>query len=263
MTDYMKDIESRYYAYLYRTGDANLDTYREYLSTYLPFIQPNTDVLDLGCGAGDFLEIVSQKQCRATGVDNDSGMLKLARERGLTIIDADAIRYISTESYPESYDFIFADNFIEHLPPNVLIEMLVGCFRVLRPSGRLLVGTPNPESLHVHRYEFWRDLTHVRLYNSAVVEFLFHDTGFTDITSDVNPLTSAMPLISKADINELQKRATNLRKSLVGYKALGNRKLREAADIMDTLVAELHQIQHVLFYLHPPREYYVTGIKPN
>ena len=110
MTDYMKDIESRYYAYLYRTGDANLDTYREYLSTYLPFIQPNTDVLDLGCGAGDFLEIVSQKQCRATGVDNDSGMLKLARERGLTIIDADAIRYISTEALPESYDFIFADN---------------------------------------------------------------------------------------------------------------------------------------------------------
>src|SRR5258708_39782607 len=126
MTDLMTGLESRYYTYLYTHGHADAEAYRQYLTTYLDYLKSDMDVLDLGCGSGDFLNLARAKHCQVTGVDSDLGMLGLARERGLNVIETDALRYTAEQAQPESYDFIFASNFIEHLSPTVLIELLTG-----------------------------------------------------------------------------------------------------------------------------------------
>jgi SAM-dependent methyltransferase len=266
MTDLIAGLESRYYAYLYANGHADADAYRQYLTTYLDYIKPGSDVLDIGCGSGDFLDLARAKQCRATGVDSDQGMLGIARERGLNVIEADVLQYVAEQAQADSYDFIFASNFIEHLTPNVLIEILAGCFRLLRPSGRLLVATPNPESLHVHLYEFWRDLTHVRLYNPSVIEFLFHDRGFVEVKWGLNAATGAKPVIHTQDMDLLKNRLEILQ--LAFQKKQKQMKLKELeSDLAETLtlmsemLQEIRQLQNVFFYIYPPREYYVTGIK--
>jgi O-antigen chain-terminating methyltransferase len=168
------------------------ETVREKLSAYVPFFEGLSPVLELGCGRGEFLELLHDAGIEARGVDNNREMLATSRERGLDVDEADLFSYL--RDLPEdSQGGIFAAQVIEHLPPKHLRAMLASCHRGLQKGGRLVIETVNPKSLTA-LLDFYRDLTHQKPLLPETLDFLLRACGFRKV--DI-VYSSAVPERSK------------------------------------------------------------------
>lgn len=154
---------------------------RERLTPYISYFEDLTSVLELGCGRGEFLELLRENDIDARGIDDNADMVAVCKERGLTVTEADILSYLQ-EQPSASLGGIFAAQVIEHLPPDHLREMFVSCHRALREGGRLVVETVNPRSLVALVESFYRDLSHQKPLHPDTVDFLLRACGFREVT---------------------------------------------------------------------------------
>lgn len=156
---------------------------REY-SSHLVFLKDRDRrelrIVDLGCGRGEWLEVLRDEGLPATGVDNNEAQAEAARQLGLDIEIDDAIVWLGAQK-DRSIDLLSAFHLVEHLEFPVLVNLLKEALRVLKPGGGLLIETPNPESLIVGAYKFWFDPTHVRPYPPELLSQLLETLTFQDI----------------------------------------------------------------------------------
>ncbi len=132
-------------------------------------------LLDLACGDGVFVEIAREAGFNARGIDLNSSMVRLARERDVPVEEADAIGHLSAQP-DESWDAITAFQFIEHLPPDAIMTLLREARRVLRPGGVIVLETLNPNTFMAMKW-FHFDLSHERLVFPQVLELLMETAG--------------------------------------------------------------------------------------
>lgn len=184
-------FEAEFYAYLRRLGQADEGWNREVLSHYVVYFARCKRVLDVGCGEGQFLELLRAEGVDAAGIDVDQGMVARCHQKGLDVTKADLFEYLP--QHQGEFDGIFCSNLIEHLSAQEAIRFTQLACGSLRAGGVFLVATPNPASLIVHLHEFWRDVTHVRLYAPHLLEFLLFQAGFREIVSGENPRTRWTP----------------------------------------------------------------------
>ncbi|MBI6941477.1 methyltransferase domain-containing protein [Pseudomonas putida] len=153
------------------------------LEVYLPFLAPlktlysNPAVLDVGCGRGEWLEILIREGYDASGVDLDEGMLEACRELGLPVRTDDALNAL--RQLPDaSLIAVSGFHIAEHIPFAVLEEMVGEAMRVLQPGGLLILETPNAENVVVGTNNFFVDPTHDRPIPSLLLSFLTEFKGF-------------------------------------------------------------------------------------
>ncbi len=149
---------------------------RRYQSRYVDVFAPASQVLDLGCGEGIFLDLLRTSGRHGIGVDTSAEELAAARARGLEVKESDAIAYL--EALDRQFDGIFCAHLIEHLPSESVVRLLRGAHRALRPGGCLVLITPDIRDLEVCTERFWLDLTHVRPYPEALLVSLCTALGF-------------------------------------------------------------------------------------
>ena len=153
------------------------------LSIYLPFIEPLRDlfphplVVDLGCGRGEWLEILGERGFEAQGVDVDDSMLAACRERGLAVHTRDACDFLK-ELPNDSQIVVSAFHVVEHIPFSDLETIVREALRVLKPGGFLIMETPNPENLVVGTSSFYLDPSHQRPIPPQLLAFLPEISGF-------------------------------------------------------------------------------------
>ncbi len=173
--DFYKAFEDRF--------RGSRESIKERLKVYLPLIEPLTQLspepvaLDLGCGRGEWLELLEENGFGAVGVDQDPQMLQSARDRGLRVYQDDAIDYLKT-SPEDAAVLISGFHIAEHLPFEVLMELVTQSLRVLRPGGLLILETPNPENIAVGSNTFYTDPTHERPLPPSLLSFLPEYAGF-------------------------------------------------------------------------------------
>ena len=161
---------------------------------YLRYFTGASDVLDVGCGRGEFLELLRDAGITARGVDLSNDMVLRCREKDLDVLKADLLPYLA--ALPDaSLGGVFASQVIEHLPTPVLLAFVRLAYDKLRPDGILVVETLNPECLLVHYRWFWMDLTHVRLIHSETLKFLLVTTGFRDLEGQLIGPREPAPLL--------------------------------------------------------------------
>jgi FkbM family methyltransferase len=143
---------------------------------YLPIIGQRMPVLDIGCGRGEFLELLRSAGLEASGVDVDPVMVARSRSKGLDVVEGDGVAHL--EGLPDnSLGVVFAAQVIEHLPYERLLTLLRAAQAKLRPGGMLVLETVNPHSQFALRH-FWVDPTHKHpLYPEVVLTFC-RLTGF-------------------------------------------------------------------------------------
>ncbi|WP_081933867.1 bifunctional 2-polyprenyl-6-hydroxyphenol methylase/3-demethylubiquinol 3-O-methyltransferase UbiG [Massilia sp. 9096] len=156
---------------------------KDRLRVYLDFVSPLAalsqppSAVDLGCGRGEWLELLSEQGFAARGVDLDTGMLAACRERGLSVDTMDAISAL--KSLPEnSVAVVSAFHLVEHLPFAALQELVTEAMRVLQPGGLLIMETPNPENPMVGACRFYLDPSHVKPIPPLLLAFLAEYAGF-------------------------------------------------------------------------------------
>jgi SAM-dependent methyltransferase len=152
------------------------------LRVYLPFAQPVTallgkPVLDLGCGRGEWLEILREAGIPARGVDLDDAMLQASRERGLDVAKADALEALRAMG-DGSLSVVTAMHLVEHLPFEQVRALVAEAHRVLGPGGLLVLETPNPENIVVGTADFYLDPTHAHPLPPGLLAFVPEYQGF-------------------------------------------------------------------------------------
>ena len=148
------------------------------MQSYLPVFAGATDVLDIGCGRGEFLELLAGAGVRARGIDLNHEMAELCRARGLDVTEADAVGYLSTLE-DASLGGIFAAQVVEHLQPEYLLRFLELAFHKIRPGGRIVLETLNPACWVAFFESFIRDITHVWPLHPETLKYLVIASGFS------------------------------------------------------------------------------------
>ena len=168
---------------------------------YVEFFERQENVLEIGSGRGEFLELLAEAGIKARGVDLDLDMVLLCREKGLDVVEADAFAYL--QALPDdSLGGIFAAQVIEHLDVDQIVSLPKLCHRKLRRGGVLLLETLNPECLSVHYRWFWMDPTHTRLIHPETLKFLFESAGFTGARCRFQPPPSTSPSIPPLTLHD-------------------------------------------------------------
>ncbi|SFH08444.1 O-antigen chain-terminating methyltransferase [Pseudomonas syringae] len=151
---------------------------------YIPFLEPlkqiypESQALDLGCGRGEWLEILIQNGFQALGIDLDVGMLEACTALGLPVENMDALEKL--RSLPdESMTVISGFHIAEHIPFGDLKVLVAEALRVLKPAGLLILETPNSENLVVGTQTFYLDPTHTCPIPHLLLSFLTEYSRFS------------------------------------------------------------------------------------
>lgn len=153
---------------------------------YLPFIEPlqtlypDASALDLGCGRGEWLELLTESGFKASGVDLDDGMLAVCRERGLAVQTKDAVTGLQEQS-DASLAVVSGFHLAEHIPFEALQSLMSESLRALKPAGLLILETPNPENIVVGTANFYLDPTHRQPIPPLLLSFLAEYCGFARV----------------------------------------------------------------------------------
>jgi O-antigen chain-terminating methyltransferase len=145
-------------------------------SRYLQNFQGCQSVLDIGCGRGEFLEIMREANIPAVGIDLSRESVETCRLKGLEAEIADLFTYLAGLA-EESLDGIFCAQVVEHLPPERLPEMIRLCASRLSRHGVVVIETPNPECLAIFATHFYLDPTHTRPVPHPLLAYYLEEFG--------------------------------------------------------------------------------------
>ena len=166
---------------------------------------PGKPILDIGCGRGEWLELLREHHLEAYGVDLNSIMIERCKALGLETSRADAIGHLR-ELPDESRSAITAFHVIEHVPFEVFINFLDEALRVLVPGGVLLLETPNPETIRVGATTFYYDPTHRNPLPPLPTQFIVQHRGFVDVEIlRLHPVTEERLLGTGEDVDLLNR----------------------------------------------------------
>jgi O-antigen chain-terminating methyltransferase len=178
------------------------DEIRERLASYLPLFEGCAPVADLGCGRGEFLELLAAQGIAARGVESNAHVAQACRARGLDVLHGDLVAFLRGTA-DGALGGVFAAQVAEHLPPAVLQLMLREAHRCLRPGGVLVLETVNPRSVIALLEGYNRDLTHEKPLHPDTLSFLAAAHGFSDVRVELKSPVEASSLLRPVPVDGL------------------------------------------------------------
>ena len=145
---------------------------------FIPYFDKCSRVLDIGCGRGEFLEILKNHDIGGIGVDSDPDMVAYCHSRQLDVVQSDAISFLETLA-DKSLDGVFISQVVEHLDSNYLFRLLVLCYQKLKFGYHIVVETVNPLSFSSF-VNFYIDLTHKKPVHPETLQYLLGAAGFRE-----------------------------------------------------------------------------------
>ena len=213
------------------------DVIRKRLESYLPYFEGAADVLDVGCGRGEFLDLLAAKGITARGLDLNHEMVEECRARGLQAVEGDAVTVL--ESTPDgSLGGLFAAQVVEHLEPSYLLRFLELAYHKLKPGGRIVLETLNPACWVAFFESYIRDITHRWPLHPDTLKYLVIASGFASasiewrspvpphdrlqpirVPVDADALSSDLAEVFNANVEKLNARLfTHMDYAIVGQK---------------------------------------------
>lgn len=156
-----------------------VQVYLPYLEA-LPFKKENIEILDVGCGRAEWLEVLKENEYKSKGIDLNRVMVSFSQEKGYDVSQNDVIEYLKGLA-AETLNVITGFHIIEHLPFEVLMQLFEESYRVLKKGGLIIFETPNPENILVGSHYFYTDPTHISPLVPATIEFLVKQSGFKQV----------------------------------------------------------------------------------
>lgn len=159
-----------------------------------------SNVLDIACGVGIFLDCLRQDGIKAVGVERDFRIAQYARGMGLQVTVSDALEFLDQSQ--QSFDGIYCSHFVEHLPFEAVERVLQLVARRISKGGILVLVFPDPESIRSQLLGFWRDPEHVRFYHPELITLMAATAGlelewssYMEQPHQVVPFTASPPPI--------------------------------------------------------------------
>jgi 2-polyprenyl-3-methyl-5-hydroxy-6-metoxy-1,4-benzoquinol methylase len=153
---------------------------RARVQDYVPIFASATDVVDIGCGRGELLELFREQGITARGVDANHAMVQLCRERGLRVEQGDAVSFLERQE-DETLGGLVAIQVVEHFEPAYLLRFLEAAHHKLRPGASIVLETINPACWVAFFECYLRDVTHRQALHPDTLRYLVQAAGFTQV----------------------------------------------------------------------------------
>lgn len=153
---------------------------RRRVEDYVPILAASSDVVDVGCGRGELLGLLTERGVSARGVDLNPAMVELCRGRGLDVEQGDALSYLERQA-DGGIGGLIAIQVVEHFTPAYLVKFLESAFHKMRPGAPLLLETINPACWMAFFETYLRDLTHRQPLHPDTLRHLVEANGFTQV----------------------------------------------------------------------------------
>ena len=160
---------------------------------------PADGVLDLGCGRGEWLELLAENGVPALGVEKNQFFVDMCRKKNSTVAPGDIMAFLRAAP-SESVAAVTSFHVIEHLPIPCFEEMIRHVFRILRRGGVVILETPSPTNIITSSFNFWSDPTHLRPVHPDFGKLLLETTGFAPVNLQfLNPVDASAHVGSADD----------------------------------------------------------------
>lgn len=181
---------------------------KDRLRIYLPLIvnagigTDDKPILDVGCGRGEWLELLREQGLVASGIDSNRMQVANSLELDLDVTEADLLTYLRDQP-DASLGAVTGFHIVEHLAVETLVAFLDETVRVVKPGGAVIFETPNPENILVGSCNFYFDPTHRNPLPGPVLKFLVESRGFKDVQilklnpSDESPVKGGTELAKR------------------------------------------------------------------
>lgn len=147
------------------------------VADYLPLFVSASDVIDVGCGRGELLDLLGQQGITARGVDGNYAMVQVCRERGLHVEQGDALAFLERQK-DGALGGLAAIQVVEHFEPQYLLRFLEVAQHKLRPGAPLVLETINPACWLAFFECYLRDVTHRQALHPDTLRYLVQASGF-------------------------------------------------------------------------------------
>jgi methionine biosynthesis protein MetW len=171
------------------------------------WISPGSRVLDLGCGNGEFLELLrEQRQVRGTGLEIDADNITAAIGRGLNIVEQNMDKGLG--NFPDqSFDTVVMAHALQavHYPDRVLDEMLrIGREGIVTFPNfahwrcRLYLGTRGRMPVSKFMPYHWYDTPNIHFCTVKDFEALCEEKGIRILARDFVGNTEREPVLANS-----------------------------------------------------------------
>jgi len=170
---------------------------KEHQKMYVRKFAGAADLLDLGCGRGEFLEVARDAAIPARGIDQSEESIAICRAKGLEAQRADLFEYL--DHLPDaSLGGVYCSQVVEHLPPDRLPDLINLLAKKTNRGALAAIETPNPECLAIFATHFYLDPTHTRPIPPALLRFYMEEAGFVNIEIErLSPAVESMPALAE------------------------------------------------------------------
>ena len=210
-TPFSGEVDSLTYVGFEDKFRGSQDDIRRRVEDYVPLLAAANDIVDIGCGRGELLALLSERGVRARGVDVNAAMVALCQEKGLQAEQGDGLGFL--ERQPDgSIGGLIAVQVVEHLSPAYLTAFLAAAFHKMRPGAPLVLETINPSCWMAFFETYIRDLTHQHPLHPDTLKYLVHAAGFSQVdaqfrspvsTEDRLAVAPAHPATGDSDVGQL------------------------------------------------------------
>jgi 2-polyprenyl-3-methyl-5-hydroxy-6-metoxy-1,4-benzoquinol methylase len=138
------------------------------------------EILDAGCGRGEFLEAAREAGLAARGIDQSEECVAICKSKGLAAERADLFEYLDSLA-DLSLGGVYCSQVVEHIPPERLPDLVNLLARKLNHGAIVAIETPNPECLAIFATHFYLDPTHTRPVPAPLLRFYLEEAGLVNI----------------------------------------------------------------------------------
>jgi len=188
---------------------------------YLPYFTGKENVLDIGSGRGEFIELLLENGIKVKGIDVNKDMVEYCQSLGLDVTHGDAIEYLSALD-DNTLDGVFMAQVIEHLSTNIQLELIDLVYKKLKPGGVFIIETINVRSVFAMSNWFYMDPTHVKPVHPETLKFFMQGYGFSKVElqylSPVEDRKIEQLHIEGADTSGFNRSMEQLQELIYGYQ---------------------------------------------
>ena len=197
---------------------------------YLKYLEGKNRILDIGCGRGEFVELLTkQGKTGVRGIDINEDMVTFCRDKHLPVEYGDAITYL--QSVPQGeLEGIYMGQVVEHLPYEDMIRLIRLAYEKLADDGVFIIETLNPMCLAIFSNAFYMDVSHRKPVHPLTLEFILKSTGFSSVENiyfseirDKIPALRGSGIENEEEFNAAMGRVNDLLFGMQDYAAIARK----------------------------------------